>query len=224
MAEHIDPTIDNIILDESTKIVSIDNFDTEVVLFSALRADAQPIKPFKLNTSGIDYPQFFQPKCAICNSPHRTLLEHVFIEKGKKPNSVIKFFEEHFNAKLNFAQIKQHTKFHCDFNKVETPGLLDYEGREEELARWKYREYELALTAVLVEINDVRGISAKSPDDILKRASMIEKLTRQLVSIKQQRDDSSLGLPNVFEVLYEVHEKMCHEEDKRIIREKQKIS
>ena len=98
--------------------------------------------------------------------------------------------------------------------------LLDYEGREEELNRWKYREYELAEIAILTEINDVRGIQAKNPDEILKRSSMIEKLTRQLMIIKEKRDDSSLGLPNVFEVLHELHELVKDDESKRIIREK----
>lgn len=213
------PIIDNIILDDSVQIIKSE-LPSDYVLFSSLRADAEPLVPYTLNTFGIDYPQFFSPKCAICNSPHRQLLEYVYIDCGKKVNTVIKFFERHFNARLNWVQVRQHTKHHCDFNKIETPGLLDYEGKEEELNRWKYREYELAEIAILTEINDVRGIPAKNPDEILKRASMIEKLTRQLMTIKKERDDNSLGLPNVFEVLHDLHNLMINDEDKRIIREK----
>ena len=213
-------SLDNNSSDSLSNLI-LDNTDAaDTILFSALKADTLPLKPYKINTSGIEYPQFFSPKCAICNSPHRSLLEHVFLDCGKKVNTTIKFFENHFNAKLNWAQVKQHTKYHCDFNKIETPGLLDYEGREDELSRWKYREYELAETAVIVELNDVRGLNARSFDEVLRRSTMIEKLTRQLMLIKEKRDDSSLGLPNVFEVLHELHNMMSCEADKRIIREK----
>lgn len=211
--------VNNIILDSSTKIeTALD--DQGTVLFSSLKSDAKPIVPYDINLGGIEYPQLYSPKCAICNSPHRTLLEHAYIDCGKKINTVIVFFQKHYAAKLNWIQVKQHVNYHCDFNKIETPGLKDYEGREEELSRWKYREYELALTAVLVELDTVRGKTARTLDDTLKKSSMIEKLTRQLLLIKQQRDDSSQGLPNVFEVLYDVHEKMVDDRDKRIIREK----
>ena len=54
----------------------------------------------------------------------------------------------------------------------------------------------------MVELNDVRGINAKTADEILKRSAMIEKLTRQLMLVKEKRDDSSGLMPNVFEVLY----------------------
>jgi hypothetical protein len=219
MTSSNEPVIDNIILDD-TSLSKIENDD--LVLFSSLKADAKPILPYKINVSGIEYPQLYSSKCAICNSPHRTLLEHVFIDCGKKVNTTIKFFEKHFGARLNWTQISQHVKYHCDLNKIETPGLLHYEDRENELSRWKYREFELAETMILMEINDVRGITAKNSDDILRRAAMIEKLSGKLLMIKEKRDDNSLGLPNVFEVLHEIHELMINDEDKRIIREKTK--
>ena len=212
--------IDNIILDDTT-LATVEGEDN-LILFSSLKADTKPVVPYNLNLSSIEYPQLYSAKCAICNSPHRTLLEHAYIDCGKKINTTIKFFEKHFRAKLNWTQVNQHIKYHCDLNKIETPGLLHYEDREHEVSRWKYREFELAETMILMEINDVRGINARSPDDILKRASMIEKLTGKLLLIKEKRDDNSMGLPNVFEVLHELHGQMVNEEDQRIIREKAK--
>lgn len=219
MPESNEIIVDSIIVDESGSSLAQDS-GSELVLFSSLKADAKPIVKYNINVGGIEYPIFYSAKCAICNSPHRTLLEHVYIDSGKKVNQVLKFFEKHFNAKLNWPQVKQHMKFHVDMNKIETPGLKDYENQEEEVARWKYREHELALTAMLVELNDVRGVSARTPDEIFKRASMIERLTKVILIIKQQRDDNVIGLPNVFEVLYELHGLMVSEEDQRIIREK----
>ena len=214
-----EPIIDNIILDDSTALILSDT-GVEISLFSSLRADATPVRPYKIIPSGVEYQQGFSPKCAICNSPHRGLLENVYIDSGKKVNAVVKFFEEYYCAKLNWAQVKQHIKYHCDFKVVDTPGMLDYENEDEKIARWKYREHELALTAMLVELNDVRGIQAKTPDEIIKRSVQVEKITKQILFIKEKRDDNIMGLPNVFEVLHDLHGVMRDEEDKRIIREK----
>lgn len=214
-----EPIIDNIILDSSNAGVGEEQ-DNDLVLFSSLTKDAVQLVPYKMVPLSIEYPQLYTPKCSICNSPHRDLLEHYYIECGKKINAVITFFAKHYGAKLNWAQIKTHVTHHCDFNKIETPGLLDYEGREEDLSRWKYREYELVEIALLTELNDVRGIPARRGDDIIKRAAMIEKLTKQLLLVKEKRDDSTYSLPNVFEVLAELHSLMNNEDDKRIIREK----
>jgi hypothetical protein len=219
MPESNEPIIDNIILDHSTSIEKKDN-NEEIVLFSSLKADAKPIKPYKLNTSGIEYTQLYSSKCAICNSPLRTLLEHAYIDSGKKVNAVLKFFEEHYNAKLNWPQVDLHLKRHCDMSIIRTPGLLFYEGRENEIAKYKFREYDLALTVVIAEIDEVRGQNARTPDEVYKRTNILEKLTKQLMQIKQLRDDNAIGLPNVFAVLFELHDMMVNDEDKRIIRQK----
>lgn len=211
--------IDNIILDNSTSIEKSVKGD-DIVLFSTLKADAKPNKPYKLNTSGIEYTQQFSAKCAICNSPHRNLLEHVYIDSGKKVNAVLKFFEEHYNAKLNWPQVALHLKKHCDLNNITTRGLQYYEGREEEIAKWKYREYDLALTIVITEIDEIRSLNLKTPEEIGKRTDRLDRLAKRLIEIKQLRDDNSLNLPNVFAVLYELHDMMVDDEDKRIIRQR----
>jgi len=212
--------IKNIILDNDAS-QKVDPEDG-LVMFSSLRADVTPIKDYKINTHGIDYPKYYSAKCAICNSPHRELLEHVYVDKNKNIRATVKFFENHFNAKLNWAQVKHHLKYHCDMNKIETPGLLDYDGDDEDVIKWKFREYELALIATLKELNDIRGLTTKSFDEQAKKTQLIDRLTTKLIQIKQHRDDLGVNLPNVFEVLYQVHELMVSEDDKRIIREKVK--
>jgi hypothetical protein len=212
--------IKNIILDDSP-VINEDGTTSNLVLFSSLKPGIKPIKDYKLNTHGIEYPKYFSAKCAICNSPHRELLEHVYVDRNKNINGVIKFFEEHYNAKLNWPQIKHHLKFHCDMNKIETPGLLDYED-DTDIVKWKFREYELALIATLKELDDVRGMTSKTFEEQTKKTQLIDRLTTKLLQIKSQRDDLGVNLPNVFEVLYQVHEMMVSEDDKRIIREKVK--
>ena len=211
--------IDNIILDTSTSLEKTDKGD-DIVLFSTLRADTKPVKPYKLSTAGIEYTQLYSAKCAICNSPHRTLLEHVYIDTGKNVNAVLKFFEEHYHAKLNWPQVDLHLKRHCDLNNIRTPGLLYYEGREAEVSKWKYREYDLALTIIMTEIDEIRSLNARTPEEVGKRTDRLERLAKRLIEIKQLRDDNSMNLPNVFAVLYELHDMMVSDEDKRIIRQK----
>lgn len=50
---------------------------------------------------------------------------------------------------------------HCDLKKISTSGLKNYEQREELIAPWIFREHHLALTALLVELDDVRGLIAQ---------------------------------------------------------------
>ena len=149
--ELVEPIIDNIILDESTAIILNDGSHSEAVLFSSLKADAKPIKPYGIQVTGVEYTPQYSGKCAICNSPHRKLLDNVYIHSGKNVNAVLKFFVDHYAARLNWAQVKQHLRYHGDFTAVDKPGMVDYEGEDEMISRWKYREHELALTAMLVE-------------------------------------------------------------------------
>ena len=221
MSDQIEPVVGNIILDSSAIVVA-ENSSENLVLFSTLRADAVPIKPHDLEVSYVEHYQSYSPRCAICNSPHRNLLEQVYINEGKVVTRTIDFFRNHYGAKLNFAQMKSHLSKHCDFNKIEVPGLLAYTKRNDILDIWKYREYELALTAMLEEIDDIKGTPARTLDEKIKRAGMIEKLTGRIMTVKEKRDDSTNSLPNVFEVLYELHEIVKDDDAKRIIREKAK--
>lgn len=207
--------VDNIILEEQPNAES-----DGLILFSNIKSDAKPLVSYNINVGALDYPQWYQAKCTICNSPYRQLLEHVYIDCGKKINPIIKFFEKHYNARLNFAQVKTHINNHCDFTMIKTSGLKHYEDREEEINKWKYREYELALTVILVGLDELGGIDARTPEEKYKKIANIDRLTKQLVDIKQKRDAFNQGLPNIFDVLAELHEMMVSEEDKRIIRQK----
>lgn len=190
-------------------------------MFSELKEGDKPIIPLPPDTmSDILYPQFLEPRCTICVSPFRDLAEHVFLESGKKPQSVINYFHKHFDAKLNWVQVNTHMEQHCDFKKIATSGLKNYEQREELIAPWIFREHQLALTALLVELDDVRGMDCSKNNDMkLKRANMVEKLISKILYLKEQRDNQGVYAINVFEVLMKLHEKMESEMDKRFIRD-----
>ena len=189
--------------------------------FRDLKEGDKPLMPLPPdNMSDISYPQFLEPRCAICTSPFRDLVEHVYLDSGKKNQSVIRFFLQYFDAQMNWMQINTHMEQHCDFKKISTSGLKNYEQREELIAPWIFREHQLALTALLVELDDVRGIDCSKNNDMkLKRAAMVEKLISKILNVKDSRDNRGIFDINIFEILANLHEKMESEADKRIIRE-----
>jgi hypothetical protein len=189
--------------------------------FRDLKEGDKPLMPLPPdNMSDISYPQFLEPRCAICTSPFRDLVEHVYLDSGRKNQSVIRFFQQYFDAQMNWMQINTHMEQHCDFKKISTSGLKNYEQREELIAPWIFREHQLALTALLVELDDVRGIDCSKNNDMkLKRAAMVEKLISKILNVKDSRDNRGIFDINIFEILANLHEKMESEADKRIIRE-----
>ena len=189
--------------------------------FRDLKEGDKPLMPLPPdNMSDISYPQFLEPRCAICTSPFRDLVEHVYLDSGRKNQSVIRFFQQYFDAQMNWMQINTHMEQHCDFKKISTSGLKNYEQREELIAPWIFREHQLALTALLVQLDDVRGIDCSKNNEMkLKRAAMVEKLISKILNVKDSRDNQGIYNINIFEILANLHEKMASESDKRIIRE-----
>ena len=93
-------------------------------MFRDLKEGDKPLAPLPPdNMSDISYPQFMEPRCAICTSPFRDLVEHVYLDSGRKNQSVIRFFLQYFDAQMNWMQINTHMEQHCDFKKISTSGL-----------------------------------------------------------------------------------------------------
>lgn len=198
--------------------------ESSLKLFKEIKPDDLPLIPLPPdNCSDMNYPQFIEVRCSICSSHLRDLAEHVYLESGKKPQSVIKFFERHYGAKLNWMQVQTHMETHCDFKKLITSGLKSYEQREDLIAPWMFRESQLALTALMVELDDVRGIDCSKNNDLkLKRAAMVEKLISKILDIKEKRDNQSSYAFNIFEILMDLHDRFDSEHDKRLIRDQLK--
>ncbi len=192
--------------------------------FKDLKETDDPIIPLPHDSMmDLQYPQFFEARCAICSSPLRNLAEHVFLESGKKSQSVIKFFERHYHAKLNWSQVSTHMDNHCDFKKLVTSGLKNYEQREELIAPWIFRENQLALTALMVELDDIRGMDCSKSNDLkLKRAAMVEKLIGKIMDLKDRRDNQGVFAFNIFDILWDLHEKFNSEYDKKLVRDQMK--
>jgi hypothetical protein len=107
---------------------------------------------------------------------------------------------------------------HCDFRKVATSGLKGYEQREEMIAPWIFREHQLALIALMTELDEVRGIDCGKNNELkLKRSAMVEKLIARIMDLKEKRDHAGVLGINIFEILIDLHEKLTCTDDKRIV-------
>jgi hypothetical protein len=220
--ENTHEIIEALDLEEKDALARVDLSDRQLRMFRELKEGDKPViaipREYPLS---IHYPQFMEPRCAICTSPFRELAEHVYINNGKKPQAVLNFFETYFNAKLNWVQVKTHMEQHCNLRNIATKGLDTYRGREEEVAEWLGREFYLVELALLVELDDIRGMDcSKNPELKLKRASMVERLTTRLKELKKERDESLMSSFNIFEILMDLHNSMESEADKKLIREK----
>jgi hypothetical protein len=207
------------IIEELTETDSLIEVKPKLKLFAELKFDEKPVVPLPQDTFiDVYYPQYTETRCSICSSPFRTLAEHVYLESGKKPQATIKFFEKHFNARLNWAQVKTHMDAHCDFRKVSVSGLKGYEQREEMIAPWVFREHQLALIALMTELDEVRGIDCGKNNELkLKRSAMVEKLIARIMDLKEKRDNAGVLALNIFEILINLHERLVCADDKRIV-------
>lgn len=193
-----------------------------IVLFRELDANSVPVLQLPEDTmTDISYQRFYQAKCVLCNSFWRDRAEHIYIESGKKIMPVLRFFMDYFRARLNHTQVATHMEHHCGFSHISTSGLKNYEAREEEIAVWRFREDALALTALMVELDDIRGIDCNKNNDLkIKRAQVVERLVGKILDVKARRDEAALLSINIFEILADIHDSIEDPESKRIIRNK----
>ena len=76
-------------------------------MFRDLKQGDRPLSTLPPDSmSDISYPQFVEPRCSLCVSPFRDIAEHVYLENGKKPQSVINYFLTYYDAKLNWPDRK----------------------------------------------------------------------------------------------------------------------
>jgi hypothetical protein len=192
-----------------------------LVPFRDLKEDAVPLIPLPPDPCpDIFYPNtYVENKCVICNSPWRLRVEHEYISQGQKANRVKVFFEKYFGAKITWESISTHMNFHCDLSKIQQDGQLYYQHREDDLSIYKYREDDLALIALTDQLYEIKGMTCKSADLKLKRASVVANLTKQISQIKKDRDNvGALQNINFFKVLMDIHDKMHCDDDKQVIR------
>lgn len=180
----------------------------------------KPIIPIPVDTmADTIYISRMEPRCVLCRSPWRERAEHWYLENGRKPNSVVNFFRKYFNAMISWECVDTHMSKHCSLESLGRNGLVDLEQQEADMARWRYRELDLAVVGTLSEINEIRGMSCKGkPDLMLRRAGLLNQLYARMVDYKRMRDEASVNMKvDVFAVLMEVYQKLPDDESRKIL-------
>jgi len=238
MSEHIDNSDDGAELEEiradavgsivlDTKPVPAE--DNRPVLkprrVAELTADDKPLIPLPPDTQAdVYYNTTFEPRCVLCRSPWRERAEHWYLANKQKPNSVVNFFLQYFNAQVSWECVKTHMEHHCRFNLIGNSGLRHLAAREDDMAEWRFRELDLAITGILTEIDLIGGIQCSGkPDMQLKRSTQLERLYSKLVDFKAARDKAAAGLQiDIFSVLMEIYQSLDHPDSKKILLDKVK--
>lgn len=168
------------------------------------------------------YETRFESRCVLCRSPWRERAEHWYLEHGRKPNTVVNFFRKYFNATVSWECVDTHMNAHCTLHNIGRNGLVDLEKQEADMARWRYRELDLAITGTLSEINEMRGLNCKNkPDLMIRRSAMLDKLYARLVDYQHKREEASANLNvDVFSILMEVYQKLPDKDSKQILMDK----
>lgn len=237
MMSDFDTTIDNVEHTEQIKksaIVNTDEGDNEKSLaqqgtsrhFSDLTADDQPIIPHKDfdEYEDVYYPTKTEPRCTICTSPLRTLIEHVYLDLGQSPYRVQQFFKTHYQAHITFESIKRHMETHCDLSQIYKPGLISIEHSLPSVENWFFREKQLVIAGLLQEIDIIRMLAdnkkvASSASMRLKYSEMLSKLYKQLHAASKERDEeaNTLSIQGLMGTLKEAIQKIEDEPAKQII-------
>jgi hypothetical protein len=197
-----------------------DNYLSKPRRMSELLATDKPIIPIPADTM-LDtvYVTRMETRCVLCRSPWRERAEHWYLENGRRPNSVVNFFKKYFNVNISWECVDTHMSSHCTLDSLGRNGLVDLESQEADMARWRYRELDLAITGTLSEISDIRGMSCKNkPDLMLRRAGLLNQLYARLVDYKKMRDEASVNVKvDVFSVLMEVYQKLPDDDSRKIL-------
>jgi hypothetical protein len=208
---------------KSLTLVSKAEVEKTTRLFSTLTPSDTPLIPLPQdNLSDLQYNHRFEPRCQLCKSFLGERAEHVYLDQGRKPQAVRNFFLKHFNATISWEAVDQHMQQHCYFKHVTQSGLKNYALREEDMNFWKYRELDLAITAIMVELDEVRGMDTSNNAELkIKRAAIVERLVNRLINLKNERDSAGTQSVNIFAVLKEIHDQLPLEA-RFIVRDKVK--
>lgn len=208
---------------EKTDLCNPNVSDSTIVAFSTLDLSSKPLRELPLIQKDYTYPQYFEPRCNLCKSAWKDIAEHVYLTNGRKPNAVVTFFAEYFNAKITWICVDHHMKNHCDLKKISTSGLDYLKSRADNARIWEYREMDLAIIGVLAEIDELRGLNLEGrPETMLKRSSQLQKYYKDLMDYGERRDAIASECVSIFTVLKELYDEMLFPADKDIIINKVK--
>ena len=187
--------------------------------FRELRADEVPLEPLPPEKlTDIYYHTDHEPRCQICKSPFRTTAERVFLSNGRRPQAVVNFFLRYFNAEVSWEAVAKHMRVHCKLGEVDKSGMREIALREDEMGPYRYREKDMAITALYMQIDAVQGLTATTPDATFKKADMIRRLFESVVKLQKERDEEASNILNPFAIMARIMKELPDEDSKEIVR------
>jgi hypothetical protein len=206
---------------ESPSLAS--DFGIRLPHFRTLNADSKPLSPYELEDNSGDY-YHTRPvgQCDICKSHFKKLAEQAYIHYAKRPWRVVKFFETYYGVTLTHESIRRHMEHHCDFKNIQKPGLITYGISTPEVEMWLFREKQLNITILLLEIDHLKMLADQCNNDKdlrLRFSNQIIKATVTLNNFVKERDSEtkSLKIGDFIAHIKNALEKLKDDESKKIM-------
>lgn len=189
------------------------------ILVSQITEDTEPLMPLPRDAvADIFYTIRVEPRCVLCKCPYRTEAEHWYVQNAYKPMAVVRFFAEYFGASISYEQVQNHMAAHCNLTDYGSKGLVQIAMGEEEVSPYIYREKQLAMTGILLQINEVQAIDTRrNPELALKKSLRLESLYKTLKDLAKERDEAGGDSLNILEVLNELIKRMPTKESQQIV-------
>lgn len=186
--------------------------------FRDLKEGQQPLMPVPdLELEDVYYDTGFSQQCTICRSPFRTTVEHVYIANGEDVQSVRHYFKKYYDVRIGYNTVQIHMDKHCRLKELRASGLRNLAKTNEEIDFWAPRPTELAMRAVLKNIDDVQGIRTNgNPELAIKKANTVNMLTSQLLKVREAHKHA---LDNDFDAMAILTE-IAHEVDDPVVKQK----
>ncbi|MBS1722389.1 MAG: hypothetical protein JSS66_05220 [Armatimonadetes bacterium] len=185
-----------------------------------LTGNETPLEPLPPDPfEGVMYPTFHENKCAICSSPYRTKVEHVFLANGESPAAVAHYFWRYYGAMVNPVAVKHHMHKHCVLTEIISSGLSMLQKRAEEFDWWRLRRSELVITGLLAQIDRIEAIRTKNQPDLeLKKSAEMRALLAAYSQAQKQFEEESTEVMSVQHILADLMNLIQDEASKDIIR------
>lgn len=191
--------------------------------FADMKGDEVPLEPLPPDPyEDAIYTCFHVAKCSVCNSPFRTLAEHVYLANGESAQAVAHFFMKYYGVRVNPAAVNTHMNKHCGLKDIIPSGLDKLRKKAEEIEFWRLRRSELVLTGLLSQIDRIEAIRANNnPDLELKKSAEMRYLLAAYDAAQKKFEEEAnevLGVQHILADIVRLLESEGEHRSKELVR------
>lgn len=188
---------------------------------SEVTEDEEPLFPIPPDPAPeLIYNTKTETRCLLCKSHLRTYLEHLYVASGRSPKAVLDFLALHYNVSYNYDSLTLHMRRHAELDQILTSGLGVIAGQGALFEYWRFRELELAIDTVMLQIDRVQGMNTRRDPDIeLRQANTMMNLAKTLASLKSQRDEEATHSIDIFAILVKLRDSLPDERSRKVMHQ-----